>query len=161
MPRIGRELPLPPAALDCFFDLYNGREVLLRRGQRTAPLLLEEGNPPFTAHVARSEARGGFTLTAGEECTCLPGVRQMYIHCGQTLYRCSEEGSEALGGISGGAASGAGQPLYRGWGYRRLLYDGARPVIRPYVELEGETELLEQYGPAHLEVEVYLDAPEP
>ncbi len=160
MPRIGRELPLPPAALDRFFDLYNGREVLLRRGQRTAPLLLEEGNPPFTAHVARSEARGGFTLTAGEECTCLPGVRQMYIHCGQTLYRCSEEGSEALEGYLAALQAGQGS-LFIADGDIAAFCTGVLPVIRPYVELEGETELLEQYGPAHLEVEVYLDAPEP
>ena len=34
--------------------------------------------------------------------------RQMYIHCGQTLYRCSEEGSEALEGYLAALQAGQG-----------------------------------------------------
>lgn len=71
-----------------------------------------------------------------------------------------EEGSEALEGYLAALQAGQGS-LFIADGDIAAFCTGVLPVIRPYVELEGETELLEQYGPAHLEVEVYLDAPEP
>ncbi len=160
MPRMGRELPLTPVALDRFFDLYVGREVLLRQGQRTAPLRLTEGNPPLTAAVDRAEARGGFTLTAGEECDCLPGARRLYVHCGQTFYRLDEKGTEALRDYLAAVQAGQGS-LFIADGDVAAFCTGVLPAIRPYVALDGRVDLLEQFAPRHLEAEVYLDAPDP
>lgn len=81
-PRVGRELPLSPSALDRFFALYAGREVAFRDGQKTGALRLAEGNPPLTAEIGRSTVKQGFTVRCDAHsacrgpggCTCTAGI---------------------------------------------------------------------------------------
>ncbi len=157
-PRVGRELPLSPSALDRFFALYAGREVAFRDGQKTGALRLAEGNPPLTAEIGRSTVKQGFTVRC-DGAFSLPGARRLYVHCGDTLYRCDRECSDALREFLAAEQAGGGS-LFVADKDMAEFCTGVLPAIRPYVELGEGAGQLEAFMPQHLEVECYLDAPE-
>lgn len=158
--RLGRELPLTPAALDQFFELYAGKEILWRdkNSQKNMPLRMEAGTPHLPVEIIRSEEKQGFTILCGEW-RCLSSSRYLYVQHKDTLYRCDEGGSDSLRDFLAALQAGSGE-LFIADGDIAAFCTSVLPAIRPFAAVTGSTELLEEYLPEHLDVEVYLDAPE-
>ena len=156
---IGRELPVKNADFDALFALYEGRRMAVANadGLPLSTLFLS-ADPTLTLLLRRNG--NGLRLSIPDPPPYIYANR-LYLHIGDTLYRCSDGMSRAIA------------PLLRAFWRReggsllltqRDLGDfcaSVLPQIGPYVRLEGDTDQLDAYRPQALDAQLYLDIPEP
>lgn len=159
--RAGRELPLSPAAMDAFFELYAGRTVSWKDPEEgeTRPLRFVDGDPDLQIRVTASQEKQGFDVLC-PDIRSLDGSRHEYVRQGDALYRCTQETSERLRDFLHAVQEGRGALFISGKDIAEFC-TGVLPAIRPFVQVEEKDGLLEQYIPLRPEAEVYLDAPLP
>ncbi len=153
---LGRELPLSPAQLDAFFELFSGQKVARAVSARVETLRFAAENPAITLEV--QPEKNGFRFSA-PAMRRYYGARYTYIDMEGTLYRCEETFLRQVGELVHGLEDGYGS-LFITEEDMPEFCTGVLPAIRGCVSLTGSTEQLEQFAPLPMEPEVYLDAPD-
>ncbi len=151
------ELVLTPAGFDRFFDLLAGSTVPLRTPQGETTVALSEGDPTLTLTVER---QGDGVRLWGEDAPYVLGVRCLYVLHGGTLYRTSIAYARCMAEWVR-VTHHAPQGLYVAPDALPALCAGVLRSVAPYVDMQGDTQALEQYRPRPLQVQIYLDAPAP
>ncbi len=151
------ELMLTVAGFDRFFALMRGQSVRVRLGGEELPLMLTDGAPDLPVEIRK--AAGGVRICA-ELTPFTAGVRTLYFVQDGRLLRTdaafSRRMSEFLT-VCGRCPGG----FFIAEKELPSFCSSVLNTVEPYIRLTGDTDLLEQFRPRRLEVQLYLDAPEP
>lgn len=153
------EITLP--MIDEFFDIYNGDTLSLNSAGYTkdyyTKISLNENIPQLALNI--SENNDGELLVNGFEFnkyTMKEGRRFIYLIGLGQMHRLSKETGNAIMPLIDGFKHKY-SPLVLAKRDMGLFYANVINQVKPYINIEAEKELLEQYKPIPVEAELYLD----
>ncbi len=150
------KLYLSAAGFDRFFALYRGREVCMRLDEEELTVAFRDGEPVLSVTVEQMD--DGVRLY-GERVTTFYGIRQLYVLYRSTLYRAGKDYSARMREWIG-TVHGRKSGLFFEKNVLPSFCSGVLNTVKPYLRIEGDPALLEEYQPLPLEVQIYLDVPE-
>ncbi len=146
------ELPLSKAALDRFFTLWQGAGLTVFTPAGERRVTLAEGLPTLTLTV---EKEGDGVRLYGDEAMPLMGARKLYLLYRGRLYRTNTDYTRRMAGWATlAAAHPAG--LHIAAADLPTFCGGVLAAIRPYVNLQGESTLLDSHTPPRLSTAIHL-----
>ena len=146
------ELPLSKGALDRFFALWQGAGLAAYTPAGERRVTLTEGQPTLTVTV---EKEGDGVRLYGDEAMPLMGARKLYLLYRGKLYRTSTDYTRRMTGwVTLTAAHPAG--LYIAPAELPTFCGGVLAAIRPFVNLQGESALLDSHTPPRLFTAIHL-----
>ncbi len=149
-------LVLSPAGLDRFFAVMDGGVITLREAGDDTRVLLTDGDPCLAATVKRQG--DGVRITCAQVAYAC-GLHTVYVRQGDTLYRTSSDYSRRMIEWLDTCRRTAGG-LYVAPADLGAFCMGVLATVKPHLALDGDTDVLAEYQPRELKVEIYLDAPE-
>lgn len=155
------ELCLSPAGLDRFFiaaeQTQQSCPVTVRSPLGEQRVRLVQGDPVLSVTVDRD---GDGARLFPEAFASAEGQRVLYVLHRGTLYRTGAEYRRRMADWTRTMRT-AGDGLFIAAAQLPAFCTGVLPAVRPFIQTDGDAEILTMHAPRRLTAEVILDAPEP
>jgi len=151
-----KNLCFTPHALDEFFAMYEGKDVLYRIKEKTLiNMKLIDGNPPFTIEV--TETSDGYKIALSDtKYRLFLGAQTIYILYHHCLYRCEKAYAKACKALLQ-TFQKKQDALYLTGEHMPAFYHNVILSIKEYISLHGAD--ISKFAPLPLVCRLFLEMP--
>lgn len=151
-----KNLCLTPHALDEFFAMYAGCDVMYRIKEKTLiNMKFIDQNPPFTISVNKASDQFEISLHDGKY-TVFSGINHIYVLYQHCLYRCDSDYTKHCADLLG-ILSKKTEPLKITKEHMPAFYNNVIMSVKDYINVSGSD--ISQYAPLPLVCRLYVDMP--
>lgn len=151
-----KNLCFTPHALDEFFLMYQGCDVMYRIKEKTLiNMKFIDQNPPFTIQVDSGDNQYKITLNDHKYCV-FKGVNHIYVLYQHCLYRCNEEYTKHCENLLKIFARKK-VPLHINKEHMPAFYNNVIMSVKDFIAVSGCD--ISQYAPLPLVSRLYVDMP--
>ena len=144
-------------ALDEFFDIYKGNDVMHRMKEKTLiNMRFTDENPNFYLTIEKDDQSNYHISLSDHDYRVFKGRNHLYILRNHILYRCTKDYSDACMPLFD-SLSTTSNSFVVSLDFMAAFYNNVIMNIRKYIPLQGED--ISMFAPLPLECKVYVDMP--
>ncbi|MGX8850321.1 SNF2 helicase associated domain-containing protein [Amedibacillus sp. YH-ame10] len=152
-----RNLCFTPDALDEFFTMYNGTDVMHRMKEKMLiNMRFQDGNPKLQLEVKRKEDESFEISLNTTDFRVLEGRSHIYVLMDHILYRCDKKYSKDCVLLLNAYVQKKSSMLIS-HDFMRNFYNSVLMNVKHHIPIIGDD--ISEYAPLPLECKVYIDMP--
>lgn len=152
-----RNMCMTMDALDEFFEMYKGQDVMYRMKEKTLiNMRFIDENPPLYIFIEKDESNR-YRLSLNEQnVRLLQGRNHIYIYMNYILYRCDSNFTKSCNPFLEGYLE-KNTPLLISETLMSSFYNNVLMNLKSYIPIQGED--ISKFAPLPLECKIYVDMP--